>query len=418
MTKYNVILIKFTKTLREAFMKKNNYLKTLMTIIVTGIVTFSVTFLWMYGKNKETNETTESKIGNALTSDYLTTKLQIIKNKIEDKYFGEIDEDKLKEYAIKGYVAGLGDEYSQYFSKDEMKEYTDDTLGNYVGIGVYMTKDKERNEIVVYGVMENSPAEKAGVKEGDIIAEVNGEKVTVEDFEDLPNKIKGVAGTKVKMTFIRNEEKIPLEITRANVEIKNVTGKILENNIGYIYISSFDGDVSKQFKEKYDELLNQGMKSLVLDLRNNGGGIAEEAVEIGDYFTDKGKTLLIETDKEGKENKTLAKKDREINIKTVLLINEYSASASEILAGILKEDVNEATLVGKTTYGKGVIQTLYQLSDGSGVKITTSKYYTPNKNNIDKEGIKPDVETDKYDFSGKLDEKEDIQLKKAIEILK
>lgn len=398
-------------------MKKNYFFNTLMTIIITAIVTFSVTYLWLYGRTNNNNFGNEEIIGKALSSDALSTKLLLIKQKIESNFLGDIDENKLKEYAIKGYVAGLGDEYSQYFSKDEMTEYTESTLGNYVGIGIYMTKDEEANTVTVYDVIEDSPAEKAGVKANDIIKNVDGKEITGDDFENVANMVKGKSGTVVNITFLRDNEEINMKIVRESVVVKSVKGEMLENNIGYIYISGFDGDVSSQFKEKYDELLKNGMKSLIIDLRNNGGGIATEATEIADYFTEKGTPLLIEADKNGHEEITTANTGKEIDMNVVLLVNKYSASASEILAGVFKDKVDNATVVGNTTYGKGVIQALYQLNDGSGLKITTNKYYTPNHNNIHKEGIKPDIETEEYEFNGDLDKEKDIQLKKALEVL-
>lgn len=398
-------------------MKKNYFFNTLMTIIITAIVTFSVTYLWLYGRTNNNNFGNEEIIGKALSSDALSTKLLLIKQKIESNFLGDIDENKLKEYAIKGYVAGLGDEYSQYFSKDEMTEYTESTLGNYVGIGIYMTKDEEANTVTVYDVIEDSPAEKAGVKANDIIKNVDGKEITGDDFENVANMVKGKSGTVVNITFLRDNEEINMKIVRESVVVKSVEGEMLENNIGYIYISGFDGDVSSQFKEKYDELLKNGMKSLIIDLRNNGGGIATEATEIADYFTEKGTPLLIEADKNGHEEITTANTGKEIDMNVVLLVNKYSASASEILAGVFKDKVDNATVVGNTTYGKGVIQALYQLNDGSGLKITTNKYYTPNHNNIHKEGIKPDIETEEYEFNGDLDKEKDIQLKKALEVL-
>lgn len=398
-------------------MRKKRIFTTLMTIIITALVTFTVTSLWQYGRIEKKEENGETIIGKALSEDTLSTKFKLIKDKIDNSFVGEVDENNLNEYAVKGYVAGLDDKYSQYFTREEMKKYTEDTLGSFVGIGVYMRKDKEENTIVVHKVIEDSPAEKSDVKSGDIIKNVEGKEITADDFDSISNMIEGKAGTKVNIKFLRNGEEISKDITREKVVVKSVQSQMLENNIGYIYMSSFDGDVSKEFKENYDKLINDGMKSLILDMRNNGGGVAKEAVEIGDYFTERGKNLLIEEDKDGKEEVTKAEKDREITLNTAVLVNDYSASASEILAGILKENVDNATVIGNKTYGKGVIQTLYKLSDGSGLKLTTNKYYTPNHNNINKEGIMPDIETEEYDFEDELDKEKDIQLKKAIEIL-
>jgi len=394
---------------------KNNF-KTLMTIILTAIITFTVTYLWLYGKTKQV-ENAETTIGNALGSDNLSTKLNLIKSKIEQQYIGKIDDEQMKEYAVKGYVAGLDDEYTEYFTKDEMKSYTEETFAEYVGIGIYMYTDRQNDIIKVKEVMEGSPAEAAGMKDDDIIRKVGDEVITAEDDSTISSIIKGKAGTTVKIDVEREGKIITLDIVRNYVKVKNVKSQMMDNNIGYIYISSFEGDVSTQFKEEYDNLTKNNMKALILDLRNNGGGIANEAVEIGDFFTNKGETLLIQSDKNGKEVVSVSENDKEISMPTAVLTNKYSASASEILAGILKEKVDNATLIGNKTYGKGVIQTLFQLSDGSGLKLTTNKYYTPNRNDINKKGIEPDITTEEYTFKGKLDKDNDIQLKKAIETL-
>lgn len=263
----------------------------------------------------------------------------------------------------------------------------------------------------------NLQLKRTGVKDGDIIKKVDRKDITADDFDKISDMIEGKAGTKVNIVFEREGKEIPLEITREKITVKNVQSQMLENNIGYIYMGSFDGDVSKEFKENYDNLLKKGMKSLIIDMRNNGGGVANEAVDIGDLFCDKGKTLLIQSDKDGKEEISYAKNDREITMNVAVLVNGYSASASEILAAIFKENVDNATIIGNTTYGKGVIQSLYKLSDGSGLKLTTNQYFTPKHNNINKEGVKPDIETEKYEFDGELDKENDIQLKKAIETL-
>lgn len=398
-------------------MKKNNVLKTIMTILTTALITFSVTYLWLYGR-KENNGSTESTIGNAFLSDSLTTKLQSIRDKIEQEYIGEIDENKLKEYAVKGYVAGLNDTYSAYYTAEEMEEFTSDTLGSYVGIGVYITKNEEANELVIYNTIKNSPAEEVGLKSGDIIINVDGEDCDGNDFETITDKIKGKSGTKVSIKILRDEQELSFEIVRREVQIIRVSSKVINDNIGYIYISSFDGNVYKQFKEEYDQLVKDQIKYLIVDIRNNGGGLVDEALDIAELFTEKGQTLLIEADNKQNEEKTIAKKDKEINMNVALLVNEYSASASEILAGILKDNVENATVIGSTTYGKGVIQSVYQLSDGSGLKITTNEYFTPNHDKINGVGIEPDIVIDEYDFDGTLDEENDIQLKKAIETLR
>ena len=398
-------------------MKKNYILRTILTIIITAIITFSITYICIYAKKGGSNLQSGSAI-TSMYSDATNSKLKVIKDKINSEYVGNVDENTLQEYAIKGYVAGLNDIYSEYFTKDEMTDFSNETIGTYVGIGVTMTKDSEKNQIVVYGVTPNSPAEEAGIKVNDVIIKVDGNDCTGDDFETIPNKILGQEGTKVSVTVLRDGKELTFDMKRRKIVNQTITSELLDDNIGYIYLSSFEDNTYEQFKSAYDDLISKGAKSLILDLRNNGGGIVKEATDIGDLFTDKGKVLLIESDKDKKEIKTYSKQDKTINMNVVLLVNEYSASASEILAGILKDDVENATIVGTKTYGKGVIQSLYTLSDGSGLKLTTDEYFTPNHNEINKIGITPDEIVEGYKFSGKLDKENDTQLKKAIELLK
>lgn len=393
----------------------NSIYKTIMTIIATAIVTFIITTVWIFGS--ATNISTESAIGNAAKSSSLSAKLSIIRNKINEEYIGEINENDLIEGAIKGYVSGLNDVYTEYLPESEMSSYTEDIEGEFVGIGVYITKDAKNNQILVYGTIPDSPAEEAGLKTGDIITSVDGVECNGDDYDTITNSIKGKEGTKVSIGILRNGEELSFEIERKTVEVKHITFQKLENNIGYINISSFEGDVSAQFETAYNDLANQGITSLIIDIRNNGGGIVDEALDIAEMMTEKGQILLIESDKNGNEEVIKSEKSKTITMPIMLLVNEYSASASEILAGILKENVENATLIGNTTYGKGVIQTLYPLTDGSGIKITTNEYFTPNHNEINKIGIEPDIKVDDYLFTGILDLDNDIQLKRAIEEL-
>lgn len=397
-------------------MKTNSIFKTIMTIIATAIITVVITTICIY--SKESNSNTESSIGEAIRSSELEAKLSAIRNKIDKEYIGSVNENSLIEGAIKGYVSGLNDVYSEYLTVDEMSEFTEDAQGEYVGIGVYITKDTENNEIVIYGTMQNSPAKEAGLQTGDILISVDGEECNGDDFDTITNKIKGIKGTKVTIGILRDNEEKTFEIERRDIEVEHIVSQVLEDNIGYIYISSFEGNVAEQFENAFNDLKSQNITSLVVDIRNNGGGIVDECLEIAELMTDKGDTLLIEADKNGNEEITRADKAKVIDMPIVLLVNEYSASASEILAGILKENVENATLVGNTTYGKGVIQTLYPLSDNSGLKITTDEYFTPNHNKINKIGIEPDIKITDYTFNGTLDLEKDTQLQKAIEELK
>ncbi len=402
-------------------MERNNgqrIYKIIMLMLIVIIITSLLTAFGTYQYLTYKGDSNSAKKSTSLSG--LEYTLARFRSELEKKYMGEINDEDLVNGAIKGYIAALGDPYTVYYTKEEMQEIMQETNGNYVGIGIYMTLDREKNAITVIKPMEDSPAEKAGILPGDIISKVDGEGYTGDQMDEASNKIKGEAGTKVKLEILRGSETKELEITRQKVLISHITSKTLANNIGYIAISDFDGGCAEEFEKKYKKLKEQGISKLIIDIRDNGGGIVDEAIDILDMITDKDSTLLITKDKNNNEEITKSKKDPSIKMPIVVLTNGYSASASEILAGALKDN-NKATLVGTTTYGKGVIQELRQLSDGSGLKVTTNEYFTPNHNSINKVGIKPDVEVELSDEAKttlNLKDEDDNQLQKAIEVLK
>lgn len=396
--------------------KEKKIYRTIMLIIVVALVTFILTTCVM-SNNTYKKDGSYTNISENLK---LNTKLNTIKKIINEDFLGEVDETKLTEAAIKGYVEGLDDEYTEYFTKEEMEEFKTETEGNYVGIGIYMLKNTKDNNIIVLSAIKGSPAEEAGLKTGDIIKKVNDKEYTAEEFEKIASDIKGKAGSKVKLEIQRGEETLTFEIERKKIELYPIESEVLENDIGYINISSFCEDCSSKFKENYDKLKKKNIKSLVIDLRNNGGGIVDEALEILDYILDKDSTMLITANKKGEEKIEKAKKKPTIEVPIVVLVNENTASSSEIFAAALKEN-NKAKIIGTKTYGKGVIQESITLSDGSGIKITTEEYYTPNRNKINKIGITPDIEVDLEEKTKNITEisrDQDTQLKKAIETLK
>ena len=398
--------------------KKIKTYKIVMLVVLVAFVTFLLTSIGMYqyfthdgfGKQLVAKSEENEEIVDTLNQ----------YRKIIDKYYlGEIDEEKLKDGAIKGYVAGLGDEYTEYISKEDMEDYMADTTGNFVGIGVYMVQNTEVNKIMVLAPIKGGPAEKAGMQPGDYIIAVDGVEYSGEQMTEASNKIKGEEGTTVKIEVLRGSETLTFELKRENVKVNPVEGEILENNIGYIAFSSFDEGTSEEFKTKYEELQAKGIKSLIIDLRNNGGGIVDEALEIANFILDKNSVILYEVDKNNNETEEKTTDDPIINIPIVLLTNENTASSSEILAGALK-DHKKATIVGEKTYGKGVIQRLLTLPDGSGLKITSEKYLTPNRTEINKIGIEPDEKVELPETVTNVlsvERSEDTQLQKAIEIL-
>lgn len=399
--------------------KRFKIYKVVMLVILVAFIIFLLTTIGMYQYFTKSGSG-QKIISTSSENQDIASELSKYK-KIIDKYFlGNVDEEKLKEGAIKGYIEGLDDQYTEYISKDDMKDYLEDTTGNFVGIGIYMTKDTNANKIMVLSPIKGSPAEKAGILPGDYIISVDGVTYTADDMSVAANKIKGEVGSSVKIEILRNSETKTFEIKRENIKVNPVEGKVLENNIGYIEFSSFDEGTADDFKAKYEELAKKGIKSLVIDLRNNGGGIVSEALQIADYILDKDDVVLYEVDKNNKEEIEKSENAPIINMPIVLLTNGNTASSSEILAGALK-DHGKAKIVGTKTYGKGVIQQLLTLPDGSGLKITSEEYLTPNKTKINKIGIEPDEKVELPDSVKNVltvEQKDDTQLQKAIEILK
>lgn len=390
--------------------------KSIMLIIVVALVTFILTSVFLYNKLGTTGKYASSIPG---ISTELIKKIYSVRAIMDDKYISDINEEDLVNGAIKGYVEGLGDDYTEYFTKEEMEEFKTETEGNYFGIGIYMYQNKEDNTVVILTPIEGSPAEKAGILPGDIIKKVDGVEYTGEDFEKISTYIKGKEGSTVKLEVEREGKILDFEIERRKIDLYPIKSEVLENNIGYINITSFDEDSGKEFKNAYNELNKKGIKSLIIDLRNNGGGIVDEALEIADYILEKNATILITKDRDGNEEIEKSTKKPIIKVPIVALVNENTASASEILTAALKEN-GKATVVGEKTYGKGVIQELITLSDGSGIKITTEEYYTPNRNKINEVGITPDKEVslpETVTSSYNIERKYDTQLKEAIRIL-
>lgn len=390
--------------------------KVIMLVFLTALITFLLTTVALYKIYGNTNikyvSSNNSEIGE---------RLSYYKKFIEKNYIYDFDEAKLIDSAIKGYFEGLNDEYCEYITKEEMDSYMDETYGKYVGIGVYIASTKDTNQIIVLAPIKGSPAEEAGIKPGDIILAVDGIEYTGEQLSEASSKLKAEIGTKAKLKILReNDEIVEVEVERREIKVNQIESKVLEKNIGYIKIDSFDDGTLKDFKEEYNKLKEQNIKSLIIDLRNNGGGIVLEATNIADLFTEKDKTLLIMQGKDKTEEITKSKLDKEIDVPVVILVNDKTASASEILTLALKENIDTTKVVGTKTYGKGVIQTIFSLKDGSGIKLTTEEYFSPNHNSINKVGITPDYEVELPEDSNiyLLEEKDDTQLQKAIELSK
>ncbi len=394
------------------FDKKNNIYKIIMIIVVTALVTFllsSVIFYNYYMKTDGGNITALSKyinISNSTTT--LEQKIEILKKYLEKEYIGELNEEKMVESALKGYVEGIGDKYTEYLTPDELEDLMTSVNGNYVGIGIYMTQDKEGN-IVVLLPIEGSPAAEKGLKTGDIINKINGEECKGLELTEVSNKVKGEEGTTVNLEILRENEIINVDVERRTVELKYIDSKVLEGNIGYIELLAFDEGATIKFKEELTKLKEQNVKSLIIDLRDNGGGLVTEAISLSEIFAPMGNVVLKSYDKDGKETVTKSTNVNTEKMEVVVLVNENSASATEIFAAAM-QDNNLATIVGTKTFGKGVMQEVQPLKIGGALKITIEEFKTPNGNTIHKVGITPDIEVEN-------NEKEDTQLQKAIEYL-
>lgn len=351
--------------------------------------------------------------------DYIDKKLEVIQRTLEEYYVGDLDQSAMEEGIYKGLVSSVGDPYTTYYTKEEFDDVMEKSSGVYAGIGVQMMIDQNDNSILVTDVFPNSPAEKAGMQINDKIVGAEGQKLTGDDFNTAPKIIKGKPGTKVKVDVFRpsTNETLQLEMTRENVVYPSVEHKMLEKDISYIKVREFEELTYDQFKEALDASEKAGAKGLIIDLRNNSGGLLNITVKMVDELIPKG--IIVSTkDKKGKEEAMYAD-DNYVDLPIVVLVNEKSASASEVLSGALK-DHKRATLVGKRTYGKGIVQTIMPLTDGSALKVTTSQYFTPSGVCIQGEGIEPDYEVSlapELMIKAKLEYEEDTQLQKAVEVL-
>ncbi len=346
-------------------------------------------------------------------------KIDELMSYIDLYYNDDCDEDDIRNAIYAGTLEGLGDPYSVYYTADEYKDMQISTSGKYYGIGAALGQDAKTKEVTISKVYEGTPAEEAGLRDGDQIVKVNDTVSTSEELSDLVQKIRGEEGTTVHLKIYRASTKktFEVDVERKNVELPSITSKMLDGGIGYIQISEFQSKTEEQFKSALADLKKQGMKSLIVDVRSNPGGLITAAANILDQILPKG-TVVYTEDKYGKrEDYTSDSKCLKCPI--AVLVNENSASASEIFAGAIK-DYNYGTLIGTKTFGKGIVQTVFPLEDGDAVKITTAKYYTPKGNYIHGVGIEPDINLT-YKYSGPEDEtydmKYDNQVQKAIKVL-
>jgi len=344
-------------------------------------------------------------------------KLLSLKEYIKGYYVEGAEDNKLIEGAIKGMFESLGDPYSVYMTKDEFKNFNESTKGSYGGIGVIVTRSED-GYVTVVAPIEDTPGERAGLKTNDRIIKVDDKDIIGIELESAVTLMKGKKGTHVTLTVMRDEVKEPLvfKITREEIVLKTVKSSMMDNNVGYIRISMFDEDTGSEFKKALTSLKEQKMKGLILDLRQNPGGFINQCVEVADELLGEG--LIVYTEDKEKNREDYKSKSGQLDVPFVVLIDEGSASASEIVSGAIK-DRKAGLLIGTKSFGKGLVQSIEQLKDGSGMKLTTQKYYTPNGISINKIGIQPDIEVKPLETRDgqKPEDVKDVQLERAMEEL-
>ncbi|MBR5137890.1 MAG: S41 family peptidase [Clostridia bacterium] len=416
----------------EAAKAKKKNRRTILVFATVVVLACSLTWFFTdaYYRAQKAQDINYGSLGEVITDEVALKKFvdqfQMLKNYY---YFGATDE-QLMQGAMYGMAAYLGDPYTTYFSKEENEEFYGQMEGSYVGIGVSVSMSEDKI-VTILQVFDDSPAAKAGVCKGDKIIKVEGQDVTnAPDTNAVVNLIKGDEGTSVNVTFYRPStgETLSKDIVRAKITNYTVTYEMKEDGVGYIAINSFDATVDQQFEKAMDALIKQGAKGIIIDLRDNGGGYLQQSLNMANMFVEKGKLLLTlkfaDTDGTGnsKENYNSWSKTKYEDVEIVILINEYSASASEVFTGIMK-DYKLATIVGTTTFGKGIVQSMHVFDDGSALKFTTSSYFTPGGYEIHGNGIAPDVDEPidpKYELYSPavIPEGCDNQLNKALEVIK
>jgi len=393
----------------------------IIVVLVTNAITFTLTNLMSVTfNNKAYIPKAEYDRLKSVYDQF--SKVLYVEKYIKDNYLRDVDEKKLIDGQLKGMLQSLGDPYSNYMTEDEFASLLQQTSGTYAGIGIVVTPGED-NLITVVSPIEGTPGERAGIKSGDKILKVDGKEYLADNMDEAVKVMKGEPKTKVVLTIMRkdkdgNNDIFDVEIVREIIRLVTVKSSIIDDDIGYIKITSFDDLTYKDFKAELDKLGRKNIKGLIIDLRNNPGGLLDRCAQIADKLLGEGDIVYTET-KTGKREYIKSDKSM-VKYPLAVLINEGSASASEILAGAIR-DHGRGVLIGTTTFGKGVVQRIIDLNDGTGMKLTISEYFTPNGTNIHGVGIEPDIVVELpegVEEIGVENIKEDTQLKRAIEEIK
>lgn len=381
-------------------------------VLVAVVLICGVWGIWRVVSGITGGDYTSADVSEADVED----KLDQISSLIDGYYLydDEIDRDDLINGIYAGYAAALGDPYTEYYDEEETKALYESTSGEFSGIGATMSKSVDSDEITVSNIYKDSPAEKAGMKEGDILLQVDDHEVSGQELETVVSWIKGERGTDVTIHVLRDGEEVELTATRDIIEVQTVDYEMKDSKIGYILVSEFDSVTYDQFKEAMDALESQGMQGLVIDLRGNPGGSLTTVTDMLQLLLPEG-TIVSTKDKYGNTEEITCDGKNEFTKPLAVLVNQYSASAAEIFSGAV-QDYGTGTIVGMTTYGKGVVQQLMDLDDGTCLKVTIAEYYTPSGRSINGTGVEPDVEVE-YEYDANNPDA-DNQLEKALEVVR
>ena len=399
-------------------MKRNHILASVLVFVLLSALCASACASSMLPMFKQQGNVTISREEYNRLKQY--EKLDTLMQLIQIYYYEDVDTQEMLESAAVGLVAGVGDVYSMYYTKEDMDAFNEETEGEYAGIGCQLLADPTDQLITVTRVFKGSPAESVGMREGDKIVYVNDLYYSAYEMDAAVDVMRGTPGESVKVTVLRDLETIDFDIVREVVNINYIEHQILDGNIGYVMVFDFLGDAVEGFAGALESFKAAGVEAVIIDLRNNGGGLLDAAIDMADMILPAG-TVVSLRDKAGYEE-AFEIDEEYYDVPMVVLINEYSASASEILAGAIR-DYNEGTLVGQKSFGKGVVQSVVDFPDGSGLKVTTARYYTPSGECIHEVGIEPHVEVQldedavtRYGLNN-LPHDQDAQLQRALELI-
>ncbi|MCR4999580.1 MAG: S41 family peptidase [Lachnospiraceae bacterium] len=389
-------------------------------VLLGALLTFFVMLLILFVALLVHRSYTKSQLvtGNVIDEN-TSEKVDFIQSLIDKYYYEDVNEDDLREGVYAGLVSGLKDPYSAYYTPEEYEQLTISTTGNYAGIGAALTKDPDTGWISITRVYPDSPAEKAGLQKGDLLISADGILSTDVESDTFAATVRGEKGTDVELVYERDGERYTIQVTRDEISIPSINAKLLSDNIGYVQITEFVTGTPKEFQEAIESLKSQGAEAFIFDVRDNPGGMVDSVTDMLDYILPEGTTLYME-EKSGERTDYTSDAKHFLDMPMVVLTNGNSASASEIFAGAV-HDFKAGTLVGTKTFGKGVVQVTLPMNDGSAVKLTIARYFTPSGVCIHGEGITPDVEL-KYEYTGEgtgedYEYLKDNQVEKAMEIL-